>query len=149
MDALPNELLWFLFGLVMMLGEIVTPGFVLIFFGVGAWLVSLLLWLGLPVSFTTQMVIFLVTSVSALLFFRKYGTQFSHGKVVKADPERAVDDIRGDRAVATSDIMPGRGGSVEYNGTHWSAESDSTITKGSPVEIVERKNLILTVKPIQ
>ncbi len=149
MDVYPNELLWFLFGLVMMLGEIVTPGFVLVFFGVGAWVVSLLVWLGLPISFTTQLFVFLVTSVVSLLFFRKYGMQYSHGKVIKADPAHAIDDIRGERAVATSDISPVSGGSVEYNGTHWNAESDTAVASGSAVEIVERKNLILKVKPIQ
>lgn len=149
MESYPNELLWFLVGLAMMLGEIVTPGFVLVFFGVGAWVVSLLVWLGLPISFTTQLFVFLVTSVVSLLFFRKYGMQYSHGKVIKADPAHAIDDIRGERATATSDIDPVTGGSVEYNGTHWNAESEQTITKGSAVEIVERKNLVLKVKTIQ
>ena len=54
MENMPKELVWFLFGLALMLGEIVTPGFVLIFFGIGAWLISLLLWLGVSITFTTQ-----------------------------------------------------------------------------------------------
>lgn len=149
MDAYPNELLWFLFGLAMMLGEIVTPGFVLVFFGIGAWVVSLLLWLGVPVTFTSQLFIFLILSVVTLLLFRKYGTQYSHGKVIKADPAKPLDDIRGERAVATSDISPVTGGSVEFNGTHWNAESDTAVTKGTAVEVIERNNLILKVKPIQ
>jgi membrane protein implicated in regulation of membrane protease activity len=149
MDSISNELLWFLVGLVLMLGEIVTPGFVLIFFGIGAWIISLLLWLGLSITFTTQLFLFLIISVVSLLLFRKYGKIYSHGKVTKADPASSIDDIRGERAVATSDISPATGGTVEFHGTHWNASSETPIVKGASVEVLERNNLTLKVKPIQ
>lgn len=149
MQSLSNELIWFLFGLVLMLGEIVTPGFVLIFFGVGAWIVALLLWMGTTISFTTQLFLFLVVSVASLLLFRKYGKKYSHGKVIKADPASSIDDVRGEKAVATSDISPLTGGTVEFHGTHWNAESETAVSKGASVEVLERNNLVLKVKPIQ
>lgn len=149
MESLSNELIWFLFGLVLMLGEIATPGFVLIFFGVGAWVIALLLWLGLTMTFTTQLFLFLIISILSLLLFRKYGKKYSHGKVIAADPSSSVDDIRGEKAVATSDIAPATGGTVEFHGTHWNAESDTPIAKGASVEVLERNNLTLKVKPVQ
>ncbi len=148
MELLSNELLWFLFGLVVMLGEIVTPGFVLIFFGVGAWIISFLLWLGIPISFTSQLFIFLITSVLLLIVFRRFGKKYFQGKISRPDVAGIVDDIRGERAIALSNIDPTIGGKVEYHGTLWNAESDVAITKGASVEVLERNNLTLKVKPI-
>jgi len=149
MESLSNELIWFLFGLVLMLGEIVTPGFVLIFFGVGAWLIALLLWLGISISFTTQLFVFLVASIVSLILFRKYGSKYSHGKVVRPDSGSSIDDVKGERAVVLYDIQPRTGGKVEFHGTLWNAESDVAISKGASVEVLERNNLTLKVKPIQ
>ncbi|MDP1677416.1 MAG: NfeD family protein [Bacteroidota bacterium] len=149
MESISNELLWFLFGLVVMLGEIVTPGFVLIFFGIGAWIISLLLWLGVPISFTSQLFIFLITSVLLLVVFRRFGNKYFKGKVSKPDVAGSIDDIKGEKAIALSDIQPTIGGKVEFHGTLWNAEADVAITKGASVEVLERNNLILKVKPIQ
>lgn len=149
MESLSNELIWFLFGLVLMLGEIVTPGFVLVFFGVAAWIISLMLWLGVSISFTTQLFIFLITSVGTLMLFRKYGSKYSHGKVVTPGAGTSIDDVKGEKAVVLYDIQPNIGGKVEFHGTLWNAESDVAISKGTSVEVVERNNLTLKVKPIQ
>ena len=149
MEFISNELVWFLFGLALMIGEIITPGFVLIFFGVGAWLISLLLWFGVAITFTTQLFFFLIASVSSLMFFRKYGKKYSHGKVLKPDAASSIDDIRGEKAVVLYDIQPIIGGKVEFHGTLWNAESDVPISKGASVEVLERNNLTLKVKPIQ
>ncbi|MFA6457071.1 MAG: NfeD family protein [Bacteroidota bacterium] len=148
MESLSNELLWFFFGLALMLGEIITPGFVLVFFGIGAWLISLLLWLEVPITFTTQLFIFLVVSILSLLIFRKYGSKYSHGKVIRPDAAVPFDDIRGERAVAITDIVPVTGGRVEFHGTVWNAESEVTINNGDSVEVLERNNLTLKVKPV-
>ncbi len=149
MESLSNELLWFLFGLVVMLGEIVTPGFVLIFFGLGAWIISFLLWLGVPISFTGQLFIFLIVSVLLLVVFRKYGKKYFQGKVSRPDVAGSIDDIRGEKAIALSDIQPLIGGKVEFHGTVWNAEAEVAIAKGASVEVLERNNLTLKVKPNQ
>ncbi len=149
MESLSNELLWFLFGLVVMLGEIITPGFVLIFFGMGAWIISLLLWLGVPISFTSQLFIFLIVSVLLLVVFRKYGKKYFQGKVSRPDVAGSIDDIRGEKAIALSDIQPLIGGKVEFHGTVWNAEAEVAIAKGASVEVLERNNLTLKVKPNQ
>lgn len=149
METSSNELLWFVVGLVLLLAEFVTPGFIIIFFGLGAWVISLLLWLGVDISFTTQLFVFLVVSVALLGVFRKYVKEYSQGKVTKADASHPIGDVKGEKAITLSDIQPNVvGGKVEFNGTLWNAESDVAISKGTTVEIVERNNLILKVKPI-
>ncbi|MFA6541948.1 MAG: NfeD family protein [Bacteroidota bacterium] len=147
-DTLSNELMWFLCGLIFLIAEFMIPGFVIFFFGVGAWVVALLLWLNIDLSFTSQLFIFLLSSVISLALFRRYGKQYFQGKV-KTDDAQKFDDISGEKAVVTADIVPGGiGGKVEFHGTTWNAESDGPIARGTVVEIVERNNLTLKVKPI-
>ena len=47
-----------------------------------------------------------------------------------------------------NEVFKALDGKVEFNGTHWQAESDTTIAVGTTVEIVRRTNLILFVKPL-
>ena len=41
-----SVLIWFLLGMVLLIAELAMPGIVLLFFGIGAWVTALLLWLG-------------------------------------------------------------------------------------------------------
>lgn len=141
------ELIWFFFGLVLMLMELVLPGFIIIFFGIGAWVIAVLLWFGIELTFSTQLALFLVVSITSLFIFRKYGSKYFKGKVNTADAD-SIDSVKGSRVIVVSDIQPGIGGKVEFNGTIWNAESSETIAKGTVAEIVERNNLVLTVRPV-
>ena len=50
LENLNHELLWFLLGLAFLLSEFVVPGFVIAFFGVGAWVTAILTGVGLTVG---------------------------------------------------------------------------------------------------
>ena len=130
-----------------MLMELVLPGFIIIFFGIGAWCIALLLWFGIELTFSTQLALFLAVSVASLFIFRKYGSKYFKGKVKTADAD-AIDSVKGNRVTVVSDIQPGIGGKVEFNGTIWNAESSAPLAKGTIAEIVERNNLVLTVRPV-
>ena len=64
------ELVWFIIGLVLFLLELVLPGFVIFFFGVGAWITALLCLIANP-GFNLQAIVFGVTSILSLLLLRK------------------------------------------------------------------------------
>ena len=148
MGSLSNELMWFLSGLILLLAEFIIPGFVIIFFGIGAWVVALLLWFNMEITFVNQLFIFLVSSILTLVIFRRYGKKYFQGKI-KTDDAQKFDDIRGEKATVIADIIPnGINGKVEFHGTMWNAESDIPIQRGSVVEVLERNNLTLKVKPI-
>jgi membrane protein implicated in regulation of membrane protease activity len=143
------ELAWFLVGLVLLLAELVTPGFVIIFFGVGAWITALLIALGLTPSFNAQLLTFMIASVVSLVLFRKKGKSLFEGRRAGGyGANEVVDSVVGEKAVVVADIAPHAIGKVEFNGSHWQAEADVTIPKGTTVTIVERKNLTLIVKPL-
>jgi membrane protein implicated in regulation of membrane protease activity len=145
-----SELYWFLLGLALMLSELALPGFVIIFFGIGAWVTAFCIWLGVANAFNTQLVIFLLSSVVALVLFRKQGKRYFQGRVSgQVDDVRRLDELKGEHALVIEDIVPTNlSGKVELHGTNWNAQADQEIKKGTPVEILERDNLTLKVKPI-
>lgn len=150
LDSTNAELLWFLVGLVLLLSELMLPGFVIIFFGIGAWITAALAAFGLLPGFNAQLLVFLVSSILALVLFRKRGKKYFEGRVTgEVKPGDTFDEIRGQRAVTITALTPNRpGGQVEFHGTPWSAESDVPIGPGQTVEIIEQKSLVLRVKPV-
>lgn len=150
LDNASAELLWFLVGLVLLVSELALPGFVIVFFGIGAWITALLTGLGLISSFNAQLLVFLVSSILSLALFRNKGKRLFEGKVTRVwNPESSMEDVRGQRAVVLQAITPGApGGRVEFHGTSWNAEADVAITAGQSVEITGQDNLTLRVKPI-
>jgi membrane protein implicated in regulation of membrane protease activity len=145
-----SELYWFLLGLALMLSELALPGFVIIFFGVGAWVTAFCIWLGVANAFNTQLVIFLLSSVGALVLFRKQGKRYFQGRVSgRLDDVKRLDELKGERALVIEDILPSHlSGKVELHGTNWNAQADQEIKKGTPVEVLERDNLTLKVRPV-
>jgi|WetSurMetagenome_2_1015567.scaffolds.fasta_scaffold1090218_1 inner membrane protein len=143
-----NELVWFIVGLVLLLSELAIPGFIIMFFGVGAWIVAILLWLGIGLSFSLQLFIFLIGSLGSLVLFRRYGKKYFKGRVNAST--QSLEDVKGEKVTVVADIVPNSlDGKVEFHGTIWNAESDVAISKGSVVEVIERNNLTLKVKEVK
>jgi inner membrane protein len=139
------ELVWFIIGLVLFLLELVLPGFVIFFFGVGAWITAFLCLVANP-GINLQVIVFAVTSVLSLLLLRKMIQNrffFSKEELSK----EVEDEFSGKEAVALSDFGPGKNGKVEFKGTTWNAESESVITEGQRVIIKEKENFKLIVEP--
>ena len=143
-----SELFWFILGIVLFLAEMIVPGFVIFFFGVGAWITALCIWIGFARTDAVQMLIFLISSLGVLVLFRKKGRDYFLGKVSGLlGRDQFIDDIRGERAIVMRDITPGSlGGKVEFHGTLWDAEASEPIVKDTTVEIVDRKDLTLIVR---
>jgi inner membrane protein len=139
------EIVWFIIGLVLFLLELVLPGFVIFFFGVGAWITAILCLITEP-GINLQVIIFAVTSVLSLLIFRKMiQKKFFY---IREDRSDAVEDeFTGKEAVAKSDFGSDGNGKVEFKGTSWKAESTSEIKAGQTVVILEKENFKLKVEP--
>lgn len=139
------ELLWFAIGLVLLLLELVIPGFFIFFFGLGAWITALVCLLGEP-STNLQIIIFAVTSVIALIGLRRIIQKkffYSKGK----ESEDVEDEFTGKEALAVSDFGDEKNGKVEFKGTTWTAESKAEIKAGQRVIIIEKDSFKLFVKP--
>jgi len=144
-EWLKPEIIWFLIGLVLLVLEFSAPGLIIAFFGVGAWVVALIALL-FDISLTTQLLIFLITSILMLTFLRK-----SLRKVFKLDSfelQNELEDFLGHTAEVTVKISPNKPGKVELNGTSWEAESSTEIAKGKTVKIIGRKSITFIVEPV-
>ena len=150
-DLSNYTLLWFLAGVLFFVIELISPGFVLMFFGIGAWISAIISWTGISHSLVIQIVIFLVVSILTLVFLRSKFSAWMKGRESgQQPPGDSLTSVKGQKAVTITEIHPnGVDCKVEFNGTKWNAESDEVIEKGTPVEIVERKNLVLKVKAIK
>ena len=139
------ELVWFILGLILLLAELVLPGFVIFFFGAGAWITALVCLFGNP-GINLQVLIFAVTSVLALVIFRKMiQNKFIYNKNDRSG--EVEDEFTGKEAVAVADFGADRMGKVEFKGTSWKAESKSEIVAGQRVIILEKESFKLIVEP--
>ncbi|MFP4546863.1 MAG: NfeD family protein [Fidelibacterota bacterium] len=140
-------LIWFLIGLVFILLEFIIPGVIIIFFGVGAWVTALAL-LFFNFGINTQLVIFLVASLVFLVVLRNKVQSIFVGKS-EGNINEEIDGIIGQKVKVTRKITPNEAGKVLLNGTSWRAESVAKIEVDSIVEIIDKNNLTLIVKPLK
>ncbi len=140
------EIIWFIIGLALFLLELVLPGFVIFFFGVGAWITALLCLVANP-GLNLQVIVFAVTSVLSLLALRKMIQKRFFLAKDDGLSDRVEDEFTGKEAVALSDLEPGKIGKVDFKGTTWKAESESTVNKGQTVIIKNKEDFKLIVEP--
>jgi membrane protein implicated in regulation of membrane protease activity len=137
--------IWLITAVVLMVSEFIVPGFVIVFFGIGALAAS-----GVAqfteATLVTQGWIFVVVSVLSLLLGRRYCKGLLRGKQEISKGDADDDGVVGRVAVVTAAIEPPRTGSVEVNGVAWKAIAERAIPVGTSVTVVKRDNITLTVE---
>ena len=114
---------WLLLGLVLTALELATAGgFYIVFFGVAAIIVSVLVLLdvGGPVWF--QLLLFSALAVASLLFFRNPLMRRLH--LTGGAPD--MDTLATETGTVLEAMAPGANGRVEVRGTTWSARNVGT-----------------------
>lgn len=142
---LQSEVIWFLIGLVLILLELVIPGLVMVFFGIGAWITAIACFF-FGVELNTQLLIFLVSSVSSLgLLRRALKKRYMDRKSPDGELE---DEYIGQTAVAVSGFGAGEIGKVSFKGADWEATSSQPVTPGQRLRITGYKSIRLFVEPL-
>lgn len=113
------------------------------FFAVGAFLVAILVAIGIGGPLWAQLLTFAITSVVALIFVRPY-------VVRKLGLSRTVvvDTLIGEEAITTDEIAPGANGRADLRGSTWSARNvgETTLTKGQRCTVERVDGLLLLIK---
>ena len=137
--------MWLAAGLLLLVFELATPsGFFVMFFGLGALTVGVLVRLGLSGPAWLPWLLFTVTSVVYLLLFRD-----RLQRRVQLPGANDVDSLVGEIALPHERILPGDVGRVELRGTTWTARNGSTepIDPGRRCRVTGVDGLLVFVQP--
>jgi len=136
------HVIWFLAGVALLLAELALPGFVLLFFALGAFAAALLAYaFGLGAG--GQFVVFLAASFTGVALLRRMflrvfrGRTRSPGGAGPDGEDRQLADIgAGKTAVVTRAVGPGLMGEIKFRGSFWRAQSAQHVGEGGNVVII-------------
>jgi hypothetical protein len=139
--------IWIVLGLVLLLGEMVTPGgFYIFFFGVGAIIVGILAGFNVAGPVWFQVIVFSSLSLITFWLFRQRLLQLTRRGI----PDQ-VDTLIGETAVIMEEI-PSRGiGKAEMRGTSWSARNlgEKSLARGQRCRVERIEGLTIYVRTEQ
>lgn len=142
-----SGVVWFLVGLMLLLGELVLPGLVLIFFGLGAW-VTALCCLFFDIGLNLQLGIFLASSLLSLVLLRK-AIREKYMNSRQGPSGNLEDDYIGQTVTALHDFGANTPGKVSFRGSDWDAICATAVTKGQILVITGFKSIRLIVEPLK
>ncbi|OYU67096.1 MAG: hypothetical protein CFE22_06365 [Cytophagaceae bacterium BCCC1] len=136
--------IWVIIGVVLLILEIFTTSFYAIFFGIGALVTALFVYLGLAEELTSQVIIFALSSIVSLLFFRKRILELFTKN--SSEFKEIIDEF-----AKVSKVIPANGeGKVFYRGSDWIAYQvdGKSIEEGTNVLIKKIDGIKLIVEEV-
>jgi len=133
-------LIWFLIGMAFLICEMVSPAFILFFFGLGAWLTSISTFIIPDLTFNQQIIIFGSSSIVFLILLRNYVKNVFLGDQNQGE-DKYSSVLKGDTtAVVTKNINIGEFGEIKFKGTFYKAKSadDIEIKNGDSVSVIKQ-----------
>jgi len=137
---------WIWFGVILMLAEFVLPGLVVVFVGLGAVTVAVLLYFGFIESLAAQFSIWFITSMVYTLSLRVLVVHFLPTDTSKKEIDEDV-DMLGQTVTVAEPIGPGSPGRISHGDTTWPARAaeDESFAAGDSVIITARENITWVV----
>ena len=142
----PEWWTWVVGGIALILAELAIPSFFIVWFGLGAILVGLLM-LALPhLSLTAQLAVWTLASLAmVVLWFRVFKRSFYRTRIGTADG-----GVIGEIGVLVSAVAPFERGKVRFQrpllgSEEWVCLADSAITAGERVRVVAVEGSFLKV----
>jgi inner membrane protein len=142
---------WAILGLALVCAELLVPMLVLIWFGLGALVVALLLALLPNLSFVTQMFVWIATSVISVFLWFKVFKSYQ----LKTNSGRASAEALGEVGLLVSDLEPFKKAKVRFQmpllgSDVWDCVADQKIEAGTRVKVISVEGSFLKVaKPLQ
>jgi inner membrane protein len=136
--------LWIVLGLVLLLGEMLTPGgFYILFFGIGAIIVGILAGFNVVGPVWFQVIVFSCLSLITFWLFRQRLLQSTHHEA----PDE-VDTLIGETAVITEEIPSGGIGKAEMRGTSWNTHNigEQSLARGQRCRVERVEGLTIYVR---
>ena len=142
-------ILWTILGIFLIIAEIFTLGFVLFWFGIGAFAAVLTSWMGF--GFGLQFLVFAVVSVALTVMSRKiFANFYEHGD--QNSIKTGIDTLPGQIGTVT---LGSKGalneGAVKVYGSTWTAfpaDSSTLLFEGEKVEVVRVEGSSIYVRKV-
>ncbi|MCL2644365.1 MAG: NfeD family protein [Betaproteobacteria bacterium] len=137
---------WIVAGILLVLLELVIPSFFVLWFGLGALLVGLLLLVAPGFPVTGQILLWAIASVSmTVLWFRVFRRIGSKTRIGTAGG-----DIIGEIGLLVADVAPFKRGKVRFQrpilgAEEWPCTSDAEIAPGTRVRLVSVEGSFIKV----
>lgn len=138
--------IWLYIGAFLMLAEIVSPGFVIFFFGLGAATVAGCKWAVPSLGLSAQLAIFSITSVFYLVVLRRYMKKLFMGDAENSPGLSSEYVGRVGKVVET--IRPDVPGRIELGEVQWAATADERLEPGTEVKVTAQDNLTMRVEKL-
>lgn len=154
MDANLITLIWLAVGLALIGVELLVPGLVVVFLGLGAVATAALRWLGLIEGMPASVVTFVVSSVVMVLGLRSTAKKWFPAEESVYDDDEvmraygSVVEVLEDVSELGDDEKPA--GRIRYEGTSWpAATTEGVLKKGARARLVVREDLAWIVEPAE
>ena len=137
---------WAVGGVVLILAELALPAFVLVWFGLGALVMTTVLLVAPGLGITAQLAIWLVVSLALTGFWFKVFKPSQH----KTRIGMSASDVVGEIGVLTHDVAPFSRGEVRFQkplvgADVWPCIADVEIKAGERVKVLEIEGSLLKV----
>lgn len=144
MNVVIDPVIWGAIGFLLIIADVVTTTFIMVFFGLGALITAVTTWLGLTPSISGQLVVFSLVSLVTMALFRKT----AHKLFGKRKANEGYTEYVGEKATVTEKIPQGGEGRIRHRGTEWIAFSDAAgdIQAGAIVRIKQVDGIKLKVE---
>ena len=135
--------IWFLVGMFVLALEFVASTLHSAFFAAGAFLVALLVALGIGGPLWAQILTFTVFSLVTLFFIRPLVV-----KKLRLSETKVVDTMVGETAIAVDEIPAAAVGKAEMRGSTWNAHNvgQTTLARGQRCKVERVEGLMLFVR---
>jgi len=143
-----NELFWLILGITLIFLEFFIPGLIVIFFGVSAILMAVLIYLGFITNIFYQFFLWSILSIIFVLTLRRITIKFYPSS---EKYQFSKDSLERKKGIIVEEINPHVGsGRVKISGSYWKAISDdgTIIPVGKEIIVVRQDGLLLYVKVI-
>ena len=134
--------MWLILFVILLVIELFTVNLVSIWFAVGALVTALVSYF--IDSMIIQIVVFILTSIIALLITKPVIEKLRKCKVIPTNLDRVIGKV----GIVTEEITKLEPGEVKVDGKRWSALSTKKVKVGSKVEILSIDGVKLHVKEI-
>lgn len=135
--------IWVLIGFALLALELSAATLHVGFFAVGAFVVGILVALGIDLPLWAQLLIFTSVSVFSFLFLRPIAV-----RKLKLDQKKVVDTLVGEKAIAMDEIPVQGLGKAEMRGTTWSARNigETVLNRGQRCVVADVEGLVIHVR---